>query len=226
MVSTFQQFFCLIWGLSLVNPFLFVFCLDSQILYLLVYVEDMILTGMMSVWSIVILLILMMNLMLRTWANLAIFLGMEPGSHLYFWWNFFGQTKYICSGYSFSCLDVGIQIHLLPYRLLVNLLRLTNNPLQTRLCTVIWLVHYSIYYLTITLAYVVNPVSQFLQCPTNAHFQAVKGILRYVKGALDSSLRFTRSSKFYVVRYSDAEWARCPDTSCSTYGYSVFFSWR
>ena len=42
-------------------------------------------------------------------------------------------------------------------------------------------------YLTITrldISYAVNSISQFLHSPTEGHFLAVKGILRYVKGTL------------------------------------------
>ncbi|KAL7614376.1 hypothetical protein Lser_V15G08830 [Lactuca serriola] len=48
-------------------------------------------------------------------------------------------------------------------------------------------------YLTITrpdLSYVINQVSQFLHTPTLDHFQAVKCILRYVKGTISYSLTY------------------------------------
>ncbi|OIW15218.1 hypothetical protein TanjilG_08810 [Lupinus angustifolius] len=70
-------------------------------------------------------------------------------------------------------------------------------------------------YLTITrpyLAFAVNSISQFLHCPTIEHFQAVKRILRYVKGTLHFGLRFCRTSSSALIGYSDADWARCPET--------------
>ncbi|KAJ0824902.1 putative RNA-directed DNA polymerase [Helianthus annuus] len=81
-------------------------------------------------------------------------------------------------------------------------------------------------YLTITrpdLSYAVNQVSQFLHAPTVAHFQAVKRILRYVKGTLSFGLTYTRPHTSSIIGYSDADWARCLDTRRSTYGYSIFF---
>lgn len=80
-------------------------------------------------------------------------------------------------------------------------------------------------YLTITrpdLSYAVNQVSQFLHAPTTDHFRAVKRILRYVKGTLSFGLTFQRSHSISLVAYSDADWARCIETRRSTYGYSIF----
>ncbi|XP_014519706.1 uncharacterized protein LOC106776751 [Vigna radiata var. radiata] len=80
-------------------------------------------------------------------------------------------------------------------------------------------------YLTIThpdLSYAVNLVSQFLQAPTIDHFQAVKHILRYVKGTMSYGLSFTRGASLNVLGYSDADWARCIETRRSTYGYYIF----
>lgn len=57
-------------------------------------------------------------------------------------------------------------------------------------------------YLTITrpdLSYAVNQVSQFLHSPTQDHFQAVKRILRYVKGTLSYGLSFNHSPKPSLV---------------------------
>lgn len=66
-------------------------------------------------------------------------------------------------------------------------------------------------YLTITrpdLSYAVNMVSQFLQAPTTDHFLAVKRILRYVKGTINFGLSFVSRPDSSVVGYSDADWAR------------------
>ncbi|RVW19989.1 Retrovirus-related Pol polyprotein from transposon RE1 [Vitis vinifera] len=81
-------------------------------------------------------------------------------------------------------------------------------------------------YLTITrpdIAHVVNSVSQFLHAPTEDHFLAVKGILRYVKGTLHFGLTFRPfGAPSALVAYSDADWAGCPNTPYSTFGYSIY----
>lgn len=83
----------------------------------------------------------------------------------------------------------------------------------------------ALHYLTITrldLSYVVNQVKQFLHAPTTNHFQAVKHILRYVKGTLSYGLHFTCPHSSSFIGYSDADLARCIETRRSTYSYSVF----
>ncbi|KAJ9542144.1 hypothetical protein OSB04_028650 [Centaurea solstitialis] len=83
----------------------------------------------------------------------------------------------------------------------------------------------AIQYLTITrpdISYAVNQVSQFLQAPTHSHYQSVKRILCYVKGTLSFGLTFSRHQSTALLGYSDADWARCLETRRSTYGYSIF----
>ena len=81
-------------------------------------------------------------------------------------------------------------------------------------------------YLTITrpdISHVVNFVGQFLYSPTKDHFLIVKRILRYVKGTLHFDLTFHSSvASGVLVAYSNADWAGCPDTRRSTFGYSIY----
>nr|XP_043639305.1 uncharacterized mitochondrial protein AtMg00810-like [Erigeron canadensis] len=70
-------------------------------------------------------------------------------------------------------------------------------------------------YLTIThldISYAVNQVSQFLHCPTVTHFQELKRIIRYIKGTITHGLNFTKPKHCTLVGYSDVDWARCIDT--------------
>jgi hypothetical protein len=63
-------------------------------------------------------------------------------------------------------------------------------------------------YLTITrpdIAHAVSVVSQFMHKPSISHFQAVKRILRYVKGTLRFDLSFTPSSSRELLAYSDVD---------------------
>jgi hypothetical protein len=81
-------------------------------------------------------------------------------------------------------------------------------------------------YLTIThpdLTHAVNFVSRYMQSPTVHHFQALKYILRYVKDTLHYGLYFSSSSPTSLTAYSDADWAGCPDTRCSTSSYAIFW---
>jgi hypothetical protein len=51
---------------------------------------------------------------------------------------------------------------------------------------------------------------------------AMKCILRYLCGTPNLGLMLRRSSRSDLVTYTDADWAGCPDTQCSTLGYAVF----
>lgn len=81
-------------------------------------------------------------------------------------------------------------------------------------------------YLNITrpdITYAVQHVSQFMSSPSDTHMEAVKRILRYLKGTLGHGLSLFRSSDpSLLIAYSDADWAGCPDTRRSTTGYCIF----
>ena len=61
-----------------------------------------------------------------------------------------------------------------------------------------------------------------MHAPMDAHMQALKRIIRYVKGTLDHGLHLYPSSVSTLISYTDADWAGCPDTRRSTSGYCVF----
>ncbi|GKC06457.1 ribonuclease H-like domain-containing protein [Tanacetum coccineum] len=58
--------------------------------------------------------------------------------------------------------------------------------------------------------------------PRESHFAALKRILRYVLGTLDLGLHLYASATTSLVGYTDTDWAGCPSTRRSTFGYSVF----
>jgi histone deacetylase 1/2 len=89
-------------------------------------------------------------------------------------------------------------------------------------------------YLTLTrpdISFAVNKVCQFLHAPTTVHWSVVKRILRYVQGMLSLGLKIRKSISTTVGAFSDADWAGCVDDWRSTGGFAVFFgsnlvSWR
>jgi histone deacetylase 1/2 len=80
-------------------------------------------------------------------------------------------------------------------------------------------------YLTLTrpdIAFSVNKVCQFLHAPTTVHWTAVKRILRYVKDTVDIGITFQPSSSTLLSGFSDADWAGCLDDRRSTGGFAIF----
>jgi histone deacetylase 1/2 len=80
-------------------------------------------------------------------------------------------------------------------------------------------------YLTLTrpdISFAVNKVCQFLHAPTTVHWEAVKRILRYIKQCTGLGLKIHRSAFTLVSAFSDADWAGCVDDRKSTGGFAVF----
>ncbi|WVZ57644.1 hypothetical protein U9M48_008004 [Paspalum notatum var. saurae] len=80
-------------------------------------------------------------------------------------------------------------------------------------------------YLTFTrpdITYAVQQVCLHMHDPREPHLTALKRLLRYLRGTVDYGLLLHRSSSAELVVYTDADWARCPDTRRSTSGYAVF----
>ncbi|XP_057991650.1 uncharacterized mitochondrial protein AtMg00810-like [Hevea brasiliensis] len=89
-------------------------------------------------------------------------------------------------------------------------------------------------YLTVTrpdIAYAVSVVSQFMSSPTVAHWEALKQILCYLKGAPGRGLLYGNHGHLNIECFSDADWAGSKVDRRSTTGYCVFIggnlvSWR
>ncbi|GKC30623.1 ribonuclease H-like domain-containing protein [Tanacetum coccineum] len=80
-------------------------------------------------------------------------------------------------------------------------------------------------YLTFTLpdlSYAVQQICLFMHDPREPHRTALKMILLYVRGTLDYGLQLFSALPISLIGYSDADWAGCPTTRRSTFGYFVF----
>jgi hypothetical protein len=80
-------------------------------------------------------------------------------------------------------------------------------------------------YLTFTrpdIAYAVQQICLHMHDPREPHLMAMNRILRYLQGMPDYNLLLRCSSSSDLVIYTDADWAGCPDTRRSTSGYAVF----
>ncbi|GJT50910.1 ribonuclease H-like domain-containing protein [Tanacetum coccineum] len=83
----------------------------------------------------------------------------------------------------------------------------------------------SLQYLTFTrpdISYAVQQVCLHMHDPREPYLSALKRILRYAQGTLHYGLQLFSSSTTDLVAFSDADWAGCPTTRRSTSGYCVF----
>lgn len=81
------------------------------------------------------------------------------------------------------------------------------------------------------LAFTVQHLSQFMQQPRVQHYQAALHVLRYLKGHLDLGILFNNDAQFSLEAYCDSDWAACPHTRKSVSGFVIFFckslvSWK
>jgi hypothetical protein len=89
-------------------------------------------------------------------------------------------------------------------------------------------------YLTNTrpdIAYATQQLSQFLHKPIVTHYKAACRVIRYLKHNPGRGLIFHRNSEMQLLGYSDADWAGCLDTRKSTTSYCFFLgssliSWK
>eukprot|EP00877_Chromochloris_zofingiensis_P013960 jgi/Chrzof1/8818/Cz03g25200.t1 len=68
------------------------------------------------------------------------------------------------------------------------------------------------------LAFSVGALARYMSCPTTVHWQAAKGVLRYLGGTLDYGITFGSDSNG-LIGYCDADYAGDTDTRKSTSGY-------
>jgi hypothetical protein len=72
------------------------------------------------------------------------------------------------------------------------------------------------------IAYAVQQVCLHMHTPREPHLTALKRILLYLCGSLDYGFLLRPSPTSELVVYNDADWVGCPDTRWSTSGYAVF----
>jgi hypothetical protein len=80
----------------------------------------------------------------------------------------------------------------------------------------------SLIYLTLTrpdISYAVSVMSRYMQNPKKPHLEAVRRILRYVKSTIDYGLLYKKGEDCKLVGYCDADYAGDHDTRRSTTGY-------
>ena len=72
------------------------------------------------------------------------------------------------------------------------------------------------------IAYAVSLVSQFMHNPSEEHMETVMRIIRYLKGTPGKGIQFLRNGHLDVMGYTDADWAGNVTDRRSTSGYFTF----
>ncbi|KAK4397721.1 Retrovirus-related Pol polyprotein from transposon RE1 [Sesamum angolense] len=81
------------------------------------------------------------------------------------------------------------------------------------------------------ISFAVQQLSQFLQHPREPHWDAALHLVRYLKGSSTLGVFFSTDSPLTLSAFSDSDWASCLDTRRSVTSYCVFLggslvSWK
>ncbi|XP_040873427.1 uncharacterized mitochondrial protein AtMg00810-like [Glycine max] len=190
---------------------------------LLVYADDIILTGNIITEIQGITALLDQTFKIKDLGNLKFFLGLEiartsKGIHLC-------QRKYALDILSDSGM-LGCRPNSTPMDYSTRLQATSGTPLSAESSSSYRRLVGRLIYLTNTcpdIAYAVQQLSQYMASPTNTHLQAAFHVLRYLKGTPGSSLFFAAIGTPQLRAFSDSEWAGCRDSRRSTTGFLVYF---
>lgn len=194
----------------------------AEILYILVYVDDIIITGNSTTQISKTIATLNKEFSLKDLGTLSYFLGIQvhlrPTGEL-----ILSQGKYIRD---------------LLKKAGMSTAKGTNTPMVTGLKLYKDGEHVfsdphkyrsivgALQYATITrpeISFAVNKVCQFMQSPLDEHWKAVKRILRYLAGTLSFGLTLRPSLSRLLLAYCDADWASDCNDRRSTTGFCIFF---
>ncbi|KAL5554993.1 hypothetical protein UlMin_037229 [Ulmus minor] len=192
----------------------------TSTLIVLVYVDDIIITGSSSEMISSLITRLDSVFALRDLGRLSYFLGIEvsynEGSiHL-------SQTKYI-SDLLHKTDMFDSKPAKTPGAVGKTLSKFDGDPVEdvTQYRSVVG----ALQYVTMTrpdIAFAVNKACQFMQQPTTSHWLSVKRILRYLRGTMQDGLLLNPSSNLIIEGFTDANWGTQPDDRCSSSGYLVY----
>lgn len=217
---------------SKTDPSLFILNSPGSLIYLLVYVDDIIITGNNSTAIATIVDRLNTLFALKDMGQLHYFLGVEvvhKGADLVL-----SQRKYIReilhrAGLA-DCKPLATPMST-SHVLLPDDSPLLADPSRYRQTVG------ALQYATLSrpdIAFAVNKVCQFMHAPTENHWAGVKRILRYLQGTINLGLWIRHNTGYQLQAfsdshwspnlqaYSDSDWAGCPIDRRSTGGYAIY----
>jgi hypothetical protein len=191
---------------------LFIYVKGKITIFLLIYVDDIIVTSSSSEAITSLLFDLRSDFALKDLGDLHYFLGIEvkkvkDGGILLI------QKKYaahiLAKADMSKCKTVGT-----PLPMSEQYSAYKGTPLDTKEATRYRSIVGALQYLTLTrpdISFSVNKVCQFLHNSTSVHMMAVKRILRYIQGTIKWGIQFLKGSSLMVSAFSDADWVGCRD---------------
>jgi histone deacetylase 1/2 len=199
---------------------LFIYNTAFVLCFLLVYVDDLIITGSDTVFVSSIVDHLGVAFSLKDMGPLHFFLGMEviPTTDGLF----LSQHKYIhdilCKTNMLGAKEVSTT---LSTTTTLQLIDGTSSVDITEFRSVLS----GLQYLSLTrpdILFAVNKLSQFMHKPTTTHWTAVKRLLRYLKHTIYHGIHIQKSCRFNLMTYTNADWAGNYDDRSSTSAYICF----
>ncbi|KAL5564064.1 hypothetical protein UlMin_033811 [Ulmus minor] len=192
----------------------------SSTLLILIYIDDIIITGSNEVEIEKLVAVLNSSFSLKDLGQLSYFLGIEVkavngGLQL-------SQRRYIEDLLQKTKMD---NARPLPTPM-ISSLKLTSDegdPIEntTEYRSIVG----ALQYITITrpeIVFSVNKVCQFMQSPLDQHWKAVKRILRYLKGTTDEGILMQGSKVLSLTGFCDADWGNDLCDRRSTTGYCIY----
>lgn len=199
---------------------LFILKQGSSVLYCLVYVDDLLLTGNDSGLLQNVEKRLQAKFLLNSLGPLHYFLGIQAT-----WQHgnlFLFQTKYIKDLLHRVKMTEAKQVST---PATVSKIEATSATTALSDITLYRSTIGSLQYLSFTrpeIAFSVNRLAQFMHSPSELNWQEVKRILRYLKGTSDYGLILRPTTLNQLHAYSDADWAGSVEDRKSTTGYAIY----
>ena len=193
---------------------------NGHLILVLVYVDDIIITGSSSTKVQQVIHDMQKTFSLKDLGELSYFLGIEVsnlqnGLHL-------SQAKYIADVLAkhdlVHCSPVPTPMSTGQY--LTKASR-TDIPNVSQYRSLVG----ALQHVTLTrpeIAFTVNKLSQFLPNPKTSHWDACKRLLRYLKGTIHFGLQFYNCGAMQINCFSNSDWACDRDDRKSVAGFAVY----
>lgn len=206
---------------SKADPSLFMYHHDGMTMVLLLYVDDIILTGSDKDLFSHLIEALSTKFAMKDLGNLHYFLGIQveaTESGMFLHQNKYAEDILYQAGMA-ECNPMHTPLPLQLFSDAPSATELFPEPTYFRSLAG------KLQYLTLTrpdLQFAVNFVCQRMHAPTVSDFNLLKRILRYLRGTTAYGVNINKNSTLVVSAFSDADWAGCKDTRRSTTGFCTY----